>query len=186
MAGGADFIDNGGLLFPCCSIGENIVDDCGEAGVILPLFPSLNNFLLKDWWKVLGLLYSKLFADSKFRNRLLPVSDIGVPNESAWSCKSSHNAALRSGGAASWRALLFCGRPRKLDNRKVQAGLLDITIRRMRKEESKCPRCLRENAHNNWECKNCGTNYCRLCSTEAPGEIGKKREFCHIDMLCLS
>ena len=37
--------------------------------------------------------YIPLFADCKFRNRLHPASDIGVPNESAWSCENSQNAA---------------------------------------------------------------------------------------------
>ena len=51
--------------------------------------------------------YIPLFADYKFWNRLDLESDIGVPNESAWSCKSSHNAAPRSGAAASWHTLWF-------------------------------------------------------------------------------
>ena len=45
--------------------------------------------------------YIPLFADCKFRNRLHPAFDIGVPNESALSYKNSHNAAPRSGAAAS-------------------------------------------------------------------------------------
>ena len=32
--------------------------------------------------------------------RVHSASDIGVPNESAWSCKSSHNAEHRNGAAA--------------------------------------------------------------------------------------
>ena len=45
--------------------------------------------------------YILLPADYKFKNRLRPASDIGLPNESASSCKNSHNAAPQSGAAAS-------------------------------------------------------------------------------------
>lgn len=56
---------------------------------------------IKDWGKGPLVYCIPLFADCKFRNRFHPASDIGVPNESAWSYKNSHNALSRSGAAAS-------------------------------------------------------------------------------------
>ena len=51
--------------------------------------------------KSLFLLTMGLAGRIQFRNRFHPASDIGVPNESAWSYKNSHNALSRSGAAAS-------------------------------------------------------------------------------------
>ena len=52
---------------------------------ILRLSPRSDNFYEKRPLSY----YIPLLADYKCRNRLDPASDIGVPNESAWSCKNS-------------------------------------------------------------------------------------------------
>ena len=51
--------------------------------------------------------YIPLLADYKFPNRLHPVSDIGVLNESAWSCKNSPPAPKWSCGKLTFSLILM-------------------------------------------------------------------------------